>query len=689
LDDFLSLLKTFQTCGLQSWDTFVVGLPYSSKGDVVQDLSYICGHVQAPHEYADETFKIEIREALMRIYAHCLKKGGRFIVVEDGGYVARLLRDRDPQVDPDWGSLCTGIVEQTTNGIRVTQYWQANLGDFVAPPNVPVVNVAETALKLEGESPLIGRAVVFNIKRLLDGYEESDLSGKAALVVGYGNVGREIANTLVSEGCIVSVSDADSARTAKLPSTLSLAANPVAAAQEMDFVIGSTGRGIGIPNKDDRPPFDSETAFLGMRHEAVLINASSKRCEFNWDAIGNITRSRSARRGFGHERTLTNGTKLRIAADGFPVNFYNSQSAPAEKMQTVLAMLFMGAPVRDRRILEGRSAAHRLHLQAPVTLMGRPRYRFGESRCKMDFSDRLNQAVLQKNSRLMVGLDPILDLFPSEIWGMREGGFERAEAADAIALFLIGILDAIADLAVAVKPQVAFFERLGAPGFAALEKVVKAAKARDLIVVCDCKRGDIGSTAVAYADYYLGPQWAGVSAESLEADAVTVNPYLGVDSLEPFVSHIPAGRGVFVLAKTSNPGSADLQDRLVTEDGSTQPVYGIVAALAGTLAERFPVGELGYYPIGLVVGATFPRQAVELRRRFPRLPFLIPGIGAQGGKTADVRECFDDRGLGAVINASRSILFAYRENDRRSHWKDAARLAAAALKDEINVAIDG
>jgi len=304
----------------------------------------------------------------------------------------------------------------------------------------------------------------------------------------------------------------------------------------------------------------------------------------------------------------------------------------------------------------------------------------------MLFVDRLCDATLRKKSRLVVGLDPILDLIPAELLPSGDR-YDREAASSAVEQFQIAVLDAVADYAVAVKPQMAFYERLGPRGLAALENVVSLANDRGLLVICDCKRGDIGSTAVAYADYYLGSREAGDHLPGLGADSVTVNPYLGADSLAPFAAHIKRGCGLFILAKTSNPGSADLQDRLI-EGETSMPLYQSVATLADSIADQYPLGEYGYSSIGLVVGATFPQQAVALRQAFPRLPFLIPGVGTQGGKVQDIRDCFDGRGLGAVINASRSILFAYRENGAPTNWKDAARRAAAAQRDEINQALN-
>ncbi|MFH1341029.1 MAG: orotidine-5'-phosphate decarboxylase [Pseudomonadota bacterium] len=304
----------------------------------------------------------------------------------------------------------------------------------------------------------------------------------------------------------------------------------------------------------------------------------------------------------------------------------------------------------------------------------------------MQFSDRLIGAIENKQSRLVVGLDPHLDLLPAQILKSIDKS-NRREVADAVLNFSLGVLDAVSDYAVAIKPQVAFFERLGGAGYEILETIVKEAKKRDLISISDAKRGDIGSTAQAYADYHLGPSdTGGRSLPGLDADALTLNPYLGADSLDPFLNYIRLGKGAFLLAKTSNPGSGDFQDRLLQLPGSNNiPLYQAVGILADQISGH--VGVSGYASIGLVIGATYPEQAKVLRTAFPRLIFLVPGIGAQGAKPEDLKNFFDSRGHGAVINASRSIIFAYRESSTPDQWKACARKAAQILRDQINAAL--
>ena len=288
------------------------------------------------------------------------------------------------------------------------------------------------------------------------------------------------------------------------------------------------------------------------------------------------------------------------------------------------------------------------------------------------FGDRLAHAVESKRSQLLVGLDPRPDLFPVELAGeAREG---RAGAARACVRFGQGIVDAVAPHAVGVKPQLAFFEALGADGIAAFEEICSYARSAGLLVVADAKRGDIGSTARAYAAAYLE---AGEGRRP-PADAMTVNTYLGRDSLEPFVAAARRnGGGLFCLVKTSNPGGADVQD-LVLSDG--RPVWQHVAVLVAELATEV-VGEHGLSSIGAVVGATHPRAVGEARRLLPQSVLLLPGVGAQGATPADVARAFTSGPASALVAASRSVLYAYREGG--GDWRTAARGEAARLKSDV------
>jgi orotidine-5'-phosphate decarboxylase len=286
------------------------------------------------------------------------------------------------------------------------------------------------------------------------------------------------------------------------------------------------------------------------------------------------------------------------------------------------------------------------------------------------FFDRLAAAVRERGNPVLVGLDPRYEQLPESI---RQGTKSKAAA---YRQFCEGVIDVVAELVAVVKPQSAFFEQLGPPGMRVLQQVVRYAQKRGMLVIVDAKRGDIGSTAEAYADGFLGPgrksPWSG--------DALTVNPYLGDDSLEPFVSTAKArGAGVFVLVKTSNPGSRLFQDLVV--DG--RPIYRHVGDHVESLA-RESVGQSGYGVVGAVVGATHREQAAELRAAMPHTWFLVPGYGSQGAKAADVAGTFDEYGLGAIVNSSRAIIFAHERAEYAhmgpARWQDAV---AAATRDMI------
>jgi orotidine-5'-phosphate decarboxylase len=260
---------------------------------------------------------------------------------------------------------------------------------------------------------------------------------------------------------------------------------------------------------------------------------------------------------------------------------------------------------------------------------------------------------------LCVGLDPRPELLPDEVFrGVREG---PAGLARALERFCMGIVDAVAEHAVAVKPQLAFFEQAGHHGLAAVERVSEHARERGLLVIADGKRGDIGSTAEAYASAYLAPRRASPPL----ADALTVNPYLGADSLQPFADACHASGGLmFVLVRTSNPGGADLQE-LELADGSR--VWERVARLVASLA---PVA-------GAVVGATQPGAVARARELMPDATFLLPGIGAQGGEVSALGPAFAPGAAGGLVSASRSVLYASRENGR---WQAAAATEAGRLR---------
>jgi len=284
------------------------------------------------------------------------------------------------------------------------------------------------------------------------------------------------------------------------------------------------------------------------------------------------------------------------------------------------------------------------------------------------FADRLAAAVRRVGNPVLVGLDPRVESLPP---GLIAGeGYEAA--ASSFVSFCHGVIDVVAPLVPAVKPQAAFFEQLGPAGMRALKEVMDYAASKKLLVILDGKRNDIGSTAQSYAEAYLGPR----AASPWGADALTVSPYLGDDSLTPFVEvGKQRGAGIFVLVKTSNPGGKRFQD--IVADG--QPLYRHVADYVQSLAHQ-TVGTCGYGLVGAVVGATYPQQLAELRQAMPHTWLLIPGFGAQGGSAKDCAAAFDQHGLGAIVNNSRGIIFAnsrpeYCDRFGPARWQEAVEAA--------------
>jgi orotidine-5'-phosphate decarboxylase len=281
------------------------------------------------------------------------------------------------------------------------------------------------------------------------------------------------------------------------------------------------------------------------------------------------------------------------------------------------------------------------------------------------FADRLSDAVETKRSQLVVGLDPVPERLPAE--------FRDEEPAAACSRFCREIIDAVAEVAVAIKPQAAFFEALGPDGWRALAEVCDHARDAGQLVIADAKRGDVDSTARAYATAFLERRDAGPPL----ADAVTVNPYLGGDSLEPFFDAARReGGGVFCLVKTSNAGGADVQDLLLA-DG--RPLWHHVASLVDGWGEG-DVGDSGLSSVGAVVGATFPREVADVRRLLPRAVLLLPGVGVQGGRPADLEPAFSVGPAGALVSASRSVIYAFDQSG--GDWRAAARTEAGRLAAE-------
>ncbi len=294
------------------------------------------------------------------------------------------------------------------------------------------------------------------------------------------------------------------------------------------------------------------------------------------------------------------------------------------------------------------------------------------------FGDRLTEYVRRRESQVVLGLDPD----PARLWpqAVAQAGGEdasappAARAAAAVARHCRMVIAAAGEHCVAVKPQVASFERLGAPGWQAMADTVEAAHAAGLLVIADAKRGDIDVTATAYAQAFLGetPTPFG-SVPGLGADAMTVNPYLGRDSLEPFVTGArEVGAGVFVLARTSNPGAADLQEREIAGTGT---VAGLVGELVTELGAD-GIGAAGVSDIGAVVGATAPHRLAELREQMPHAPFLLPGVGRQGGQIADMAAVFAIGPAGGLPASSRGLVDAYLVNG----GEPAAAAAAEAAR---------
>jgi len=278
-------------------------------------------------------------------------------------------------------------------------------------------------------------------------------------------------------------------------------------------------------------------------------------------------------------------------------------------------------------------------------------------------TDILIDKITEKKNPTVAGLDPLCDYLPQSMIT----GDSYAEKADAIFRFNRDLIDALYDIVPAVKPQLAYYEILGHEGYKAFCRTVDYAKGKGLYIIADGKRNDIGSTAAAYSKGFFG---------AVGADALTVNAYLGFDGVEPFLVE---GKAIYILVKTSNKGSGQLQD-LVLENG--KKVYEHMGDLVSEWGES-SVGKHGYSDVGAVVGATYPEQLAELRRRLPHTFFLVPGYGAQGGAAKDVAGAFRD-GIGAVVNSSRGIMCAYKKQGLPAEkFAEAARAEAIRMRDEI------
>lgn len=280
----------------------------------------------------------------------------------------------------------------------------------------------------------------------------------------------------------------------------------------------------------------------------------------------------------------------------------------------------------------------------------------------MHFADRLTKAA-SESSPVCVGLDPRLDKMPEGI----------SKDVTGVTEFCKGIIDSVVGIASCVKPQSAYFEALGWQGVKACYEVCEYAKSKDLLVILDAKRNDIGSTCEAYADAYL--------SEGTPFDALTVSPYLGSDGISPFIDRCTQNnKGIFVLIKTSNPSSGELQDLPIGDE----VVHEHMAQLAEGWAAQVLGPETNLSCVGAVVGATYPEELKYLRTLMPHVPFLIPGYGAQGGTAQDIKYGFVPDGTGAVVNSSRAILYASSGPD----WKEAAQKATQDMADAISTALN-
>lgn len=307
---------------------------------------------------------------------------------------------------------------------------------------------------------------------------------------------------------------------------------------------------------------------------------------------------------------------------------------------------------------------------------------------KSNMMDNLIDKIKEKNSPIVMGIDPRYEMipncvkskYPKDLAGFAESSVEFAKS----------LIDATYDIIPSIKPQLAYFEMMGSNGLSAFQEIVDYAKSKGLIVIADAKRGDIGTTSQGYSNTFLGKTSLDEYEETIYgADFVTVNPYMGTDCVKPFIEDAKKyNKGIFVLVKTSNKSSGELQD-LKLENG--KKVYEQVATLVEEWGKDL-IGEYGYSSISAVVGATYPEQLKEIRNLAPHTFFLIPGYGAQGGKAEDIALGFDKNGLGGIINASRSLMCAYKSDK----WKDkfteeqyaeATRAEAIRMRDELNQAI--
>lgn len=307
--------------------------------------------------------------------------------------------------------------------------------------------------------------------------------------------------------------------------------------------------------------------------------------------------------------------------------------------------------------------------------------------------NKLVRKIQKTGAPVVVGLDPTMKLVPEHIQkkAYAEYGETLAGAAEAIWRYNKAIVDATYDLIPAVKPQIAMYEQFGLEGLKAFQKTVEYCREKDLVVIGDIKRGDIGSTSEAYAVGHLGQVRVGnTMCRGFDEDFVTVNPYLGSDGVNPFIKVCKEEKkGIFILVKTSNPSSGEFQDRLLA-DGDNRPFYEIVGEKVAEWGEEHMGDSYSY--VGAVVGATYPEQGRVLRKLMPRSFILVPGYGAQGGKGADLVHFFNEDGLGAIVNSSRGIIAAYQQEKYakfgEENFADASRAAVEDMIADIKGALE-
>lgn len=304
--------------------------------------------------------------------------------------------------------------------------------------------------------------------------------------------------------------------------------------------------------------------------------------------------------------------------------------------------------------------------------------------------NKLTAKIQKTKAPIVVGLDPMLNYIPKYIQekAFKEFGETLEGAAEAIWQFNKEIVDKTYDLIPAVKPQIAMYEQFGIPGIMAFKKTVDYCKSKDLVVIGDIKRGDIGSTSAAYATGHIGKVQIGANKIApFDEDFVTLNPYMGADSITPFIDVCKEEKkGLFILVKTSNPSSGDFQDQMVGD----RPVYELVGEKVAQWGETCMGDDYSY--VGAVVGATYPEMGKTLRKIMPKAYILVPGYGAQGGQGKDLVHFFNEDGLGAIVNSSRGIIAAYKQEKYakfgEENFADASRAAAEDMIADIAGALE-